>query len=65
VKTITGKLSARIEKLQKSLAGIERNLSNPEFVKNAPTELVEETKGKARELNESIAKLDDFRKSIA
>jgi valyl-tRNA synthetase len=65
VKTITGKLSARIEKLQKSLAGIERNLSNPEFVKNAPPELVEETKGKARELNESIAKLDDFRKSIA
>jgi valyl-tRNA synthetase len=65
VKSITGKLSARIEKLQKSLAGIERNLSNQDFIKNAPPELVEETKGKARDLNESIAKLDEFRRSIA
>jgi valyl-tRNA synthetase len=58
------KLSARIEKLEKSLVGIERNLSNQEFVKNAPPELVQETKDKAQELRDSISKLDDFRKSL-
>ena len=63
-KDIISKLSARIEKLQKTLAGIERNLANKEFVANAPAALVEETKGKASEINESIAKLDDFRKSL-
>lgn len=58
------KLSARIEKLEKSLAGIERNLTNQDFVRNAPPELVQETKDKAQELRDSIAKLDDFRKSL-
>ncbi|MEY4701469.1 MAG: hypothetical protein RL326_1656, partial [Pseudomonadota bacterium] len=29
-----------------------------------PVALVEETKGKAREIQESIAKLEDFRKSL-
>jgi valyl-tRNA synthetase len=63
-KDIASKLSARIEKLQKTLAGIERNLANQDFVANAPAALVEETKGKAREINESISKLDDFRTSL-
>jgi valyl-tRNA synthetase len=63
-KDIVTKLSARIDKLQKTLAGIERNLANQDFVANAPAALVEETKGKAREINESISKLDDFRKSL-
>jgi valyl-tRNA synthetase len=63
-KDIASKLSARIEKLQKTLAGIERNLANQEFVANAPAALVEETKGKANEIHESITKLDDFRKSL-
>jgi valyl-tRNA synthetase len=63
-KDIVTKLSARIEKLQMTLAGIERNLANQDFVANAPAALVEETKGKAREINESISKLDDFRKSL-
>lgn len=63
-KDCISKLTARIEKLQKSLAGIERNLLNQEFIKNAPPELVEETKAKAKELQGSIAKLDDFRKSL-
>jgi valyl-tRNA synthetase len=58
------KLSARIEKLEKSLAGIQRNLSNEDFVKNAPPELVQETNSKAQELRDSISKLDDFRKSL-
>ncbi len=63
-KDISSKLMARIEKLQKTLAGIERNLQNADFVANAPAALVEETKGKADEMKESIAKLDDFRKSL-
>lgn len=63
-KDITTKLSVRIDKLQKALAGIERNLTNADFVANAPAALVEETKGKAQELRESIAKLDDFRNSL-
>jgi valyl-tRNA synthetase len=63
-KDIVSKLSARIEKLQKTLAVIERNLANQDFVANAPAALVEETKGKAGEINESITKLDDFRKSL-
>jgi len=60
VKDITTKLSARIEKLQKQLAGVEKNLSNPEFVAHAPAALVEETKGKASELQGVIARLDEF-----
>jgi valyl-tRNA synthetase len=64
-KDLHGKLSARIEKLKKTLAGIEGNLGNQQFVANAPAELVEETRGKARELEESIAKLDDFKRSLA
>jgi len=63
-KDIATKLVARIEKLQKTLVGIERNLNNKEFVANAPAALVEETKGKASEIQESIAKLEDFRKSL-
>ena len=61
---ISTKLSARIEKLQKTLAGVEKNLENPEFIANAPATLVEETKGKASELNETIAKLDEFKRSL-
>jgi valyl-tRNA synthetase len=64
-KDLHGKLSAKIEKLKKTLAGIEGNLGNQQFVANAPAELVEETRGKARELEESIAKLDDFKRSLA
>jgi valyl-tRNA synthetase len=64
VKEITSKLSVRIEKLEKQLAGVERNLANSEFVANAPAALVEETRGKASELRESIARLDEFRKSL-
>jgi valyl-tRNA synthetase len=59
-----GKLSARIEKFTKVLQGIERNLANQDFVNNAPPEVVEENRGKAKELQESIAKLDDFRRSL-
>jgi valyl-tRNA synthetase len=63
-KDIASKLTARIEKLEKALAGVERNLQNADFVANAPAALVEETKAKANEMKESIAKLDDFRKSL-
>ncbi len=61
---ISSKLTARIDKLGKALQGIEKNLSNENFVANAPAELVEETKSKAAELRESIAKLDEFRRSL-
>jgi valyl-tRNA synthetase len=60
IKDIMTKLSARIEKLQKQLSGVEKNLSNPEFVAHAPAALVEETKGKASELQGAIARLDEF-----
>lgn len=59
-----GKLTARIEKFNKILQGIERNLSNQDFVSNAPPEVVEENRGKAQELKESISKLDEFRRSL-
>jgi valyl-tRNA synthetase len=62
---IASKLTARIDKLHKSLAGVERNLSNPEFVANAPAALVQETKAKAAEMRESIGKLEEFRCSLA
>ncbi len=64
-KDLNDKLSARVEKLKKTLLGIEGNLANQQFVANAPAELVEETRGKVRELEESIAKLDDFKRSLA
>lgn len=61
---ISAKLMARIEKLRKSLAGVERNLSNPDFVANAPAALVEETKAKVAEMREAISKLEEFRGSL-
>lgn len=64
VKEITAKLLVRIEKLEKQLAGVERNLANSEFVANAPAALVEETQDKASELRESIARLNQFIKSL-
>jgi valyl-tRNA synthetase len=63
-KDIASKLTARIDKLAKTLAGIERNLANPDFIANAPSALVEETKAKAKEMQESIAKLEEFRCSL-
>jgi valyl-tRNA synthetase len=64
-KDLSIKLSSRIEKLQKALAGIHNNLKNEQFIKNAPQALVDETKGKARELEESISKLEQFKRSVA
>ncbi|MBN8548092.1 MAG: valine--tRNA ligase [Deltaproteobacteria bacterium] len=61
---IHSKLSARVEKLAKILVGIEKELSNSAFVANAPAALVAETQEKAREIKESIAKLDEFRKAL-
>jgi valyl-tRNA synthetase len=61
---ISSKLLGRIEKLEKQLDGIGRNLNNPEFVANAPQALVEESNAKARELQESIQKLEEFRRSL-
>lgn len=61
---ISSKLLGRIEKLEKQLEGVQRNLNNPEFVANAPQALVEESNAKARELKESIQKLAEFRRLL-
>ena len=63
-KDIKGKLQAKIEKLQKNLRGIETNLGNAQFIANAPQALVEETHAKAKELRDSMAKLESFRASL-
>lgn len=51
------KLNSKITKINKSLDGLLSKLSNENFVKNAPKELVEENQKIVIELNESVEKL--------
>lgn len=64
MKEIATRLDQRLVKMTKTLQGMQGRLSNAAFVDNAPAELVEETRAQARELEESIAQLTDFRKTI-
>jgi valyl-tRNA synthetase len=60
---------SRIEKemaaLNKKLERITKKLMNPEFLKNAPPEVVEKERAKDDEMNEMLKKLDTLRNEYA
>ena len=53
------RIEKTIEKLQKEKAGIEARLSNENFVKNAPSEVVEQGRTQLEELSNKIKTLQD------
>ncbi len=60
-----GRLQKEITRLQGSLAGIEKKLSNANFVNNAPPEIVEKEKAKQHDWTESIAKLKEILEDLS
>ena len=65
-------LEAEVSRIDKEIAAINKNLEritkklmNPEFIKNAPEEVVEKEKGKDKELKEMLGKLETLRKEYA
>jgi valyl-tRNA synthetase len=53
-------LQKEITRLEGSLSGIEKKLSNEKFVNNAPAEVVEKEKAKKRDWQENLGKLKEI-----
>lgn len=64
MKEIATRLDQRLAKMTKTLQGMKQRLGNSDFIKNAPPELVEDTKAQTKELESSIAQLSEFRATI-
>jgi len=60
-----GRLQKEITRLQGSLAGIEKKLSNEKFVNNAPADIVEKEKAKQHDWTEAIAKLQEILENLS
>jgi valyl-tRNA synthetase len=60
-----GRLQKEITRLQGSLAGIEKKLSNSNFVNNAPADIVEKEKAKQRDWTAAIAKLQEILENLS
>jgi valyl-tRNA synthetase len=65
-------LEAEVSRIDKEIATINKNLEritkklmNPEFLKNAPEEVVQKEKGKDEELKEMLGKLETLRSEYA
>ncbi len=54
------RLQKEISRLEGSLAGIEKKLSNEKFVNNAPAEVVEKERAKQRDWQENLRKLREI-----
>ena len=54
----------KIEKLAKEKASLTGRISNENFVKNAPQEVIETTKARISELDEQIATIEELKKSL-
>ena len=59
------RLDKELAKLEKNLAQCEGKLSNPRFVDNAPAEIVEQERGRVKDMQASIAGLREQRDAIA
>ncbi|MGI6681482.1 MAG: valine--tRNA ligase [Bdellovibrionota bacterium] len=64
IEDVKPKLSLKIEKLRKTLNDLEAKLSNKNFVKNAPSELVHKEQKNLLEIKESIEKLETVFKAL-
>ncbi len=58
------RLEKEITRLESSLAGIEKKLSNEKFVNNAAPEVVERERSKQRDWTENLQKLKDIYKNL-
>ena len=65
-------LEAEVKRIDKEIATINKNLEritkklmNPEFVKNAPEEVVQKEKYKDQELKDMLGKLETLREEYA
>jgi len=54
------KLSKDISRLEGSIAGVEKKLSNENFVKNAPADIVEKERAKLTDWKDKLAKLNEL-----
>lgn len=59
------RLQKEIARYQGSLAGIEKKLSNPKFVDNAPAEIIEKERAKQRDWEGNIVKLKEILESLS
>jgi valyl-tRNA synthetase len=59
------KLESKIVKIAKALEQVNLRLASPDFVGNAPAELVEQNRASAKEYQESIEKLRAFSSGFA
>jgi valyl-tRNA synthetase len=56
---IINRLTKQAEKLNKEITKLEKKLSNENFTKKAPKEVVEKNKEELKELKEKLAKVED------
>jgi len=54
----------KIEKLNKEKSSLTARISNSNFVKNAPEEVINSTKARIAELNQQIAAIEELKKSL-
>jgi valyl-tRNA synthetase len=64
IQSLTARLAKKAQQLEKNLCGAERQLANEAFMKSAPVQVVEETRRKASEYAEALAKLREFQESL-
>ena len=57
-------LQKEISRLEGSLAGIEKKLSNEKFVNGAPAEVVEKERTKQRDWQENLRKLREILENL-
>jgi valyl-tRNA synthetase len=61
----TARVEKELAKLDQDLAGIERKLGNPEFVRKAPADVVDKDRARAEELREKRGKLEAHRAMLS
>ncbi|MCL1814485.1 MAG: valine--tRNA ligase [Treponema sp.] len=64
IKTIKIKFEKNMERDKGFIAGLEQKIANPEFVKNAPPELVENEKQKLAEAKERTGKIESYLRGL-
>ena len=57
-------INTKIEKLNKEKSSLAARISNSNFVKNAPEEVINSTKARIAELDQQIAAIEELKKSL-
>ena len=64
LKALKSKFDKNLERDKKFIEGLERKIANPDFIRNAPSELVEEEKQKLAEAKERTGKIEAYLKGL-